>query len=200
MKEYIAQWIKSQPRMVVLSHKTVRSLFYYEIFDFMGTDGKYYKFNVVYNDARILGTISSLGIVNAIEGEVDSGHFEQDVNQILDGLLVKYETKDELAANRSKELSKEQLDELVMKYLNSITSSLLNVKTESFQIQDVELVSNRFPLFTIYFTYQGRTQVPFRLTVSEPSLVKVRKYGEESQEFHNFVERLGKISGGIVWY
>jgi hypothetical protein len=199
MREYIKQWVKSKRPKSFIGHKVVKSMVSWESYDFMGPDDRIYSLSVVYDKTRIIGSPESMVSLMLTDGN-EQKKYEESVEDILDSLLVSCDSVESWQKNRRKEVTKEALDNMVRRYLERAVVGVSSVSTSNFTVVSAELITPELPMLALSFLFDNVLQLPVRIIVGEPSLVKRRDYGVYTQEFFEFMGEVGSVSGGIVWY
>lgn len=197
MEKYIASFIASKGVVAVLGFEKVVSRATYLYYEFMGKDDRFYVFSILYDSHRIWGTLEGAQALQLTSGgKTVAVGVQEGMLDVLEKFLRVYNDKDEFNDNRAKKITKDELDMFLAPYYNSMKNKLSNVSLHNFSVQKV--VDNG-TFFTIYFTLLTRMELPIKLNIGEPSVVVRRDYLKYSKPFEHFVEKLGEITGEIIW-
>lgn len=200
MKKYISAWIASKNPKVMLGNHCAGKGLYYETYEFMGQDERYYVCGFIYDESKVIPYTESsvelfLGMGESTEAPV-SDEEERGLLAIFESALMSYPSLEEFKANRPKKLDKSEMEKMLLYYYQGIKQRLLEQSFGSFQVSDVEMTGHSA---VVFFKKKGYLQSPIRMQLGEPTLVKRRNYGDLNESFEEFVEGLGDLTGGIVW-
>lgn len=199
MKGFIREWVKTKRPQVILGHKEVTLGLTYEFYEFLGWDDKFYSISLVYNDFNILGSMKSINTLRLFGDSEPSTMKPMGLYEVLDNSLECYETKEDWLRNRARLITKEELSKFLGIYYNRISEAVLNTNTDKFTV--VNFTFSNETAVAVYFNFDGILQMPLKMYIGEPSVVKIRNYGEDTLEFRSFVERLGQaINSMVIWY
>lgn len=199
MRKFITAWLASKKPQVILRVKIVGSDFRFGVFDFWGNDGFFYASSFCFDDHRVYGTLQNMSTVR-IGGKAEGDEIEvaKSLPTVFDQYLVAYTTKEEYVKNRSKVLTEEQLTQILSKNYEKVLSAVWVSSTVNFSVVDVVLRGSSSVI--VYYSLSGKIYMPLKFSIGEPSLIKAQNFGPVTTEFRSFVESIGEILGGVIWY
>jgi hypothetical protein len=198
MKNFLMLYIESLAPRDILSHKFSYGKVTQFSTDFIGRDEKYYSFNILFTNSRIVGDPNSLNdkaeSVALLEGSKDTP-LEIGLFTHFSRYLRRFETFEEFKSFKSVSVTSELVAYMYSTYLEELRFQILTIHIQPFKV--IEVIESDSSL-NVYFTVFNRVELPLRYFLGEVSVIQPRNYGKHTQSFMRFVECIGSLVGGSI--
>lgn len=196
---YIESWVNSRPKLAILRRDRVSAFGWtYERFTYLDHSRRVLSYGYMYSQIELFPMKSEKDLpLLGTSDEINSGGETYDLESLLYQGLTVYEDEKTWAKEKPRF---PKPAEFLLSLKDKLLEVLSEVKVFSLGKFNVVNFQQSEGQVLVFFTRDNCMQLPVVFNMNRPSPVLRRDYKEDTELFELFVESIGELLGGVVWY